>query len=264
MPCAAVSHQFRARHYPPHSHGEYQMIYVTAGEVRLLFGGHTHAVHAPAIMLLGNLEPHSFESVTDEYERYTVTISPRDARQVIDERLLSPFLPHGGDFCPVIQLESHDATEMSLLFSALEEESSLGEFAEATDALVRLILLRLYRRAPHFFPRESGTSGTLIARLRRTLETDLEEKLPLSALGEQFHMSVYHLERIFHTQTGYSIGRYRLLCRIAAARELLATTDLPVSEIAARVGVEDASNFARYFRRETGFAPLDYRRHARK
>ena len=54
--------------------------------------------------------------------------------------------------------------------------------------------------------------------------------MPLSALGERFHISVYHLERLFRARTGCSLGRYRLLCRIAAARELLATTEMSVGK----------------------------------
>lgn len=264
MSCVSVSHQYYAQHFPPHSHGEYQMIFVTAGEVRLKMGGRTHGVRAPAVMLLGNLEIHSFESVTEQYERYTVTISPRGARGVIDDRLLAAFLPHGGDFLPVIALSAETAAEMRVLFAALEEEADPSDFADAADSFVRMILLRLYRHSPASFPREEGVSGGLIENVRRALETDLEEKLPLAALGERFHVSVYHLERLFRAQTGYAIGRYRLLCRIAAARELLATTDLPVSEVAARVGIGDTSNFSRYFRRETGFTPQDYRRRARE
>ena len=119
MSCATVRHQFTAQHFPPHSHGEYQMIFVAAGQVRLFVGGRSYEVVAPAVMLLGNLETHSFESVTREYERYTVTVSPRDARNVIDSRLLTVFLPHGGEHSPVLPLSGEAEAEMRILFAAL-------------------------------------------------------------------------------------------------------------------------------------------------
>jgi len=259
MPCTSVSHLSRARHYPPHSHGEYQMIFVSGGEVRLTCAGQSWHVRAPAIMLLGNLETHSFSRITEEYDRYSVTIAPQAARGVIDEQLLRVFLPHGEDRCPVLSLDDRAASEMRVLFTALDEEAAQSDFPDASDALVQTILIRLYRHAPEIFPPRSE-SDSLTDQVRRALENDLEEKLPLSALGERFHISVYHLERLFRARTGYSIGRYRLLCRIAAARELLLTTDLSVGEIAARVGVGDMSNFSRYFKRETGYAPQQYRR----
>ncbi|MGM9652849.1 MAG: helix-turn-helix domain-containing protein [Eubacteriales bacterium] len=261
MPCAAVSHQYRARRYPPHTHGEYQMIYVVSGRLHLISGAGTREVRSPAVMLLGNFTTHAVECVTEEYERYTVTISPRAAAGTIDDALLAAFSPHGADFCPVILLAEESAREMDALFSALEAEASSDSFPGAADALVRLILIRLYRLSPDSFaaPVSGGSAGKLAENVRRALEADLAEKLPLAALGERFHVSVYYLERLFRAQTGYSIGQYRLLCRIAAAREQLAMTSRPVAEIAASVGIADVSNFSRYFRRETGCSPLEYR-----
>ena len=40
---------------------------------------------------------------------------------------------------------------------------------------------------------------------------------------------------------------------------LLITTDLPVSEISAAVGILDNSYFSRIFRKQTGMTPREYR-----
>ena len=47
--------------------------------------------------------------------------------------------------------------------------------------------------------------------------------------------------------------------RLAAAKDLLIHSDLPVSEVAFHVGFSDVNNFIRAFRRETGCTPLRYR-----
>ena len=261
MSCVTVAHEYRAREYPPHSHGAYQMIFVTGGSVRLSCAGHSYAITAPSVLLLGNLETHSFTDATEHYERYTVTIAPRAAAGVIEDALLAVFSPHSGRD-PVIAVPERERAPLGLLFSMLEEETARRDFPEAADALVRTILIRLYRISPAAFPdpREGEGMGAIVENVRRTLEENLDQRLTLDALGERYHVSVYHLERMFRAHTGYSIGQYRTLCRIAAARELLAVSDLPVGEIAARVGIGDASNFSRSFRRETGLSPLDYRR----
>jgi hypothetical protein len=99
------------------------MIFVSAGEVSLVCAGQSWHVRAPAIMLLGNLETHSFSRITEEYDRYSVTIAPQTAGAVMDERLLRVFLPHGGDRSPVVALDESTAAEMRVLFTALEEEA---------------------------------------------------------------------------------------------------------------------------------------------
>ena len=60
--------------------------------------------------------------------------------------------------------------------------------------------------------------------------------------------------------TGYSIKNYHLLCRVAATRELLETTDLSITDICAHVGFADMSSLARYFKREIGCTPSQYRK----
>src|SRR3712207_8864169 len=47
--------------------------------------------------------------------------------------------------------------------------------------------------------------------------------------------------------------------RAARAQALLAETDLPVTEVGARVGYMSSSHFARAFRQATGLSPRAYR-----
>lgn len=60
--------------------------------------------------------------------------------------------------------------------------------------------------------------------------------------------------------SGTSFRQIRDDCHIARAKELLRATHLPLAEIAARTGFDDAANFSRAFRRVTGMAPGAFRR----
>ena len=48
--------------------------------------------------------------------------------------------------------------------------------------------------------------------------------------------------------------------RINLAKQLLRTTDLQISAIAARVGYQNAYSFARFFKLNVGCAPNEYRK----
>ncbi|WP_272642918.1 helix-turn-helix domain-containing protein [Marinomonas mediterranea] len=43
------------------------------------------------------------------------------------------------------------------------------------------------------------------------------------------------------------------------AKRLLARTDLPVSTIAEKLGFEEATNFSKFFKRETAVPPAEFR-----
>ena len=49
------------------------------------------------------------------------------------------------------------------------------------------------------------------------------------------------------------------ICSRRAAEELLRQTDIPVREIAPRVGYTDANYFTKVFKRHCGCTPTDYR-----
>ena len=59
--------------------------------------------------------------------------------------------------------------------------------------------------------------------------------------------------------TGTSPKRYVLGLRVSAALDLLATTDLTVSQVATAVGVGDVNYFSRLIKKHTGRSPRDSR-----
>ncbi|HMP90756.1 MAG TPA: AraC family transcriptional regulator [Kiritimatiellia bacterium] len=81
-------------------------------------------------------------------------------------------------------------------------------------------------------------------------------------IAREIGMSETHFIREFHAAYGISPKQYsqRVLMRRACA--LLKATDLPVKEIAERLGYEDPTIFSRAFTRSMGMSPAKYRRHA--
>lgn len=68
------------------------------------------------------------------------------------------------------------------------------------------------------------------------------------------------LKRRFRAATGTSLTARLQDIRVEQAKALLEDSALPVDEVSARVGYEDASFFRRLFRRRTGLSPVQYRR----
>ena len=51
---------------------------------------------------------------------------------------------------------------------------------------------------------------------------------------------------------------------MSEVKALLSHTDLTVNEIAARVGMLDPSYFSRFFRKQVGMTPVDFREKMKK
>ncbi|UJB40642.1 helix-turn-helix domain-containing protein [Streptomyces sp. A1-5] len=88
----------------------------------------------------------------------------------------------------------------------------------------------------------------------------LDEPLTVEELAAHEGVSARTLARRFTDQLGASPGQWLLAQRIAAARELLESTDLPLDAVARRVGLSSATNLRRRFLRALGTTPGSYRR----
>lgn len=93
----------------------------------------------------------------------------------------------------------------------------------------------------------------------RIIQSDLSADLSLSAVAAKLNLNRNYLSDLFRRETGESFSAYVLKKRVQQAKHLLATTPLPVQDIACAVGIPDASYFARLFRRETGHSPKYFR-----
>ena len=73
-------------------------------------------------------------------------------------------------------------------------------------------------------------------------------------------ISENYLSRQVKQSTGHSVGYWIDNARLVRAKRLLADTQLPIIEVAAAVGLDDQSYFARFFKRETGQTPSEFRK----
>jgi AraC family transcriptional regulator len=101
---------------------------------------------------------------------------------------------------------------------------------------------------------------------RRVLEyvdAHLDSKLDIHALARIAAMPASQFNRSFPRFVGVSPHRYVVQCRLKRARELLATTQLSLTEIALTSGFADHSHFSRCFHALIGMTPKRFRRLAR-
>ncbi|WP_280698391.1 GlxA family transcriptional regulator [Kitasatospora sp. GP82] len=88
---------------------------------------------------------------------------------------------------------------------------------------------------------------------------NLEQPLPVPEIAERANMSVRNFARVFRREVGTPPGQYIEQMRIARARKLLESTDLPVAQIARRCGFPAPETFFRSFGRALELTPNEYR-----
>lgn len=82
-----------------------------------------------------------------------------------------------------------------------------------------------------------------------------ETKLTIIELSNQIGVSGHYLSTMFKREVGISISHFKLLVRVNRAIQLISTTNLPMSEIAAKLNFSDQAHLSRAFKSFVGVSP---------
>jgi AraC family transcriptional regulator len=147
------------------------------------------------------------------------------------------------------------------LLAGLEREGAAGRiYAESLATQLTIHLLRHYSTATIVAKRPPARlSRHKLLRAIEYIDENLREDLTLPDIAEALAMSPSHFAHAFRQTTGLPPHRYVLDRRIERAKSLLRETDLPITEIADRIGCASHSHFSVMFHRGTGQTPRDFR-----
>ena len=101
----------------------------------------------------------------------------------------------------------------------------------------------------------SGDEAPAVRAAQAYVEAHYSEPVRLNDMARAAYMNPYSFCRLFRAATGRSPVSYLNAYRLSRARVLLLSTDLPVSEIAGRVGFADSGYFSKAFRARYGCPP---------
>ena len=101
-----------------------------------------------------------------------------------------------------------------------------------------------------------------LQRARELIDAQYAQPLVLNELSQAANLSRYHFLRSFRAVFHMTPHEYLTRKRIERAKELLAESDLLVTEICFEVGFESLGSFSTLFHRIAGWSPSIYRARA--
>ena len=91
------------------------------------------------------------------------------------------------------------------------------------------------------------------------LNKNYMDDVTLDSLAAYAGFSRYTLSRMFRQHTGYTFTQCLSMRRVDMAMELLASTRIPVTQVALQCGFNSIATFNRVFREVRGCTPTQYR-----
>lgn len=98
-----------------------------------------------------------------------------------------------------------------------------------------------------------------IGRAIEAMKNRLDTTFRLEEMAEVAVMSPFHFNRVFRDVTGIPPHRFLAALRLSAAKRLLLSSDLSVTDVSLEVGYNSLGTFTRRFSELVGAAPVHYR-----
>lgn len=88
--------------------------------------------------------------------------------------------------------------------------------------------------------------------------------ITMADVAEEVGITEKYLYKLFRRELGTTPMEYLNQCRVSRAEMLLTSTTLSIAEIARECGFEDPSYFSRFYCRQRGHSPTEYRKNTKK
>lgn len=244
-----------------HHHDYFHLQVIVGGVARMRIGEEEWMVRSQQIYFIPPKTSHILEDTSEgavPLRLYDVKFSVTD-----------PALCRALQALPrPLRIENHTRF-LAKLESLLDESYSKRPFAhEVINNQFTLMAVQLVRQftlqgdvpglpvmdgSNHYY-----VKGINMPKLLQFIQSNLGQIITLDSLARMAGINKTTLTGVFKKCFGITPMRYVNQERLSYARELLANTDLSVSEIAVSIGFTN-HNFSRYFRAQHECTPIDYR-----
>jgi AraC-like DNA-binding protein len=172
--------------------------------------------------------------------------------------------PHSGHELLLTEADINFVEDMLARINT--EYQSPGEWRQrmlsAYLAVLLTYLSRLYTE--QYSDNDTSVDKLLLKDFQAKIDECFRELHEVGDYASLFHISAKHLSEVVKIQSGKPAIKHIHARQVLEAKRLLFHTHNSLKEIAFDLGFSDASYFNRFFKRETGVTPADYRADIRK
>lgn len=253
-----------------HVHNTHEIILTKQGTLDVSINDKKYTVGPKSLIICNNIEMHLLTPVKYPYERYGIHISVTGLRKIpLNITYFSVIANHPQHFNNIFDV-SDIYDEIENIFIDINKEISTIHAAprtirdEYSEDIVRLklgeLLLKLRRHFPERFTVHKSKNDCTILQIQQYIDENFTRDISINDLAREAFISHTSFINAFKKLTGYSPKHYLLMCRLAEAKVLLYSTNMPISDIAFKIGFKDSNSFIRFFRQEMSITPGEYRK----
>ena len=249
----------------PHRHDFFEVLYLQKGSGVHVIDGNKYEIKPPCVFFMSPGQAHKLE-LSQDIEGY-IFIFTADfylLNQSNQNSLIEfPFFyTIHQDNPPLLLNNEDDICFLGTLFrQGIAEIKQSGEHIPAMlHSILDLILITCAARYPvNENLLNKGKGQILVKKFFHLIEENHQKNISLGDYAGLIGVTANHLTQTVKILTGKTSLQIIKAKQLLEIKRLLVHTGLNVSEIARQLNFEDQSYFSKFFKRETGLTPLQYR-----
>ena len=249
----------------PHRHDFFEVLYLLKGSGYHVIDTNKYEIKPPCVFFMSPGQAHKLE-LSNDIEGF-IFIFTADFyllnRSNQNSLIEFPFFyTIHQDNPPLLLQNENDIRFLESLFR--QGISEIRDTAESNTEMLRSILdLILTTCAARYQVTEillnKGKGQILVKRFFHLVEENHLKNLSMSDYSGMIGVTPNHLTQTVKLLTGKTSSQIIKAKQLLEIKRLLVHTNLSVSEIANQLNFEDQSYFTKFFKRETGITPIQYR-----
>lgn len=248
------------RHTPRHSLTYYDITLILDGEGRFALDQYEFPVSLN----------HIYFTAPGQIREWKVADVPRGLVLIFEEEFLCSFFSdplfvkklsffRNRQAPPWLSLTVEQGKCLFNILIQIEQEISEGKEPHLLRALLYQALAWLNNAYRSFYQLTGKPPSGKIVQFEQLVEAHFCSEHAVSFYSSELCITSGYLNDLVKKASGISAKQYIINRLMTEAKRLLLCNELPVSEIAWKLGFSDSSYFIRLFRNETGFSPLAFR-----
>jgi AraC family transcriptional regulator, transcriptional activator of pobA len=249
----------------PHRHDFFEVLFLRKGSGYHVIDGNKYEIKPPSVFFMSPGQAHKLE-LSQDIEGF-IFIFTSDFyllnRSNQNSLIEFPFFyTVHQDNPPLLLANEQDILFLETLFrQSIAEMNQPGEYTlEMLRSILDLILtLCAARYQVDDNLLNKGKGQMLVKKFFHLVEENNQKKLLLGDYARMIGVTPNHLTQTVRLLTGKTSSQIIKAKQLLEIKRMLYHTSLSVSEIAAKLNFDDQSYFTKFFKRETGLTPLQYR-----
>ncbi|MEV7092021.1 AraC family transcriptional regulator [Amycolatopsis sp. NPDC051045] len=238
----------------PHRHTFHELVHVTGGTGAHVVDTARWPLRPPHLGVIAPGQVHQWAGIRDLTGHVVLFTDDFLLDHPADRELLRRLSER-----PWLRLDDHADARITRVIADLEDEYRRG--GDGAESVLRALVHVLVVRAGRLLgPPSSAPAGAVAAEFVRLAGRPEPGLWSVRAHADRLGVTPGHLTEAVKAATGRTAAQLLREARTREAQRFLLRTDLTVRQVASRVGFTDPAYFCRFFRRETGLSPGDFRR----